>query len=207
VIDNISSVGSTYPMAALDEARGGYWILSANGTGELVLVKFSDWSKTPYPVSYNEYGDNSLIYVPAPYDCLVGMGRGDSGNTVFNVRVCPIVGGVPTAWTKVTPTGTPPADGRAGGQWFKSLGKIVSYVGNGSYVVHHLTLPSPGSLTTGSWAWTSETLVGANGATPSKNPVNTNGSWGRFLEVEAAGCAIFCDGIDQPTQAWRLTGM
>jgi hypothetical protein len=214
VIDNTSSSGSTYPMAAVDEARGGYWLLSANGAGALVFVKFSDWSRTEYPVTYNEYGDNVMVYIPAPWDCLVGLGRGGGGGLQFVMYVCPIVNNVPTAWTQITPAGTPPVYSDAnpgaikcGGQWFKSLQKIVSYVGAGSTGVHKLTPPAPGALTTGQWVWDVETLTGVAGATPSKNPQYQNGSWGRFIEFPSARCAIWCDGIDQPVQAWRLQGM
>lgn len=207
IIDNFPIAGS-YPATAVDEARGGVWVLTGNGHGPLKFLKFSDWSITTFPnVDYNEYGNHSLIYLPAPYDCLVGMGNSGSGGVSRSTWICPIVGDVPQGFTKIEPTGTAPVDRRSGGVWSTILKCIVSYDAAGSYKVHRLTPPSPSALNSGTWTWTSETLIGVAGATPSKNASANNGAWGRFIEVPAARCFIFCDGVEQPVQAWRLSGM
>jgi hypothetical protein len=209
VVDTIQMEGgNNYSTSAVDEARGGVWLLTANGVGPLKFVKFSDWSVTNYPnISYNDYGDHSLVYLPAPFDCLIGMGRSGVGGVEMAVWVCPIVGNVPQGFTKATQSGTPPADRRCGGVWSTILNCIVSYEAAGSRKVHRLTPPSPPAISSGTWAWTSETLIGADGIAPSKNAVADNGAWGRFIEVVAARCFIFCDGVQQPVQAWRLAGM
>lgn len=202
VIDDVGGAAWNYPMAALDNARNGYWVTCAIGTAPLQFVSFTDWAVTSYAgVGYNTYGDNSLVYIPSR-DCLVGFGRAAGDLSIINVYVCPIVAGVPQGFTLVTQVGTAPNDGRCGGNWSDSLGGIVCYVGNGSYQVHLLTPPS-GALT-GSWTWTHQTLTGVSGATPSSNGMN-NGSWGRFIEAPALGCFIWCDSVSQQTQAWRLS--
>lgn len=193
----------SYPSAALDEARGGYWLMTYNGAGPLKFVPFSTFSPTNYAgVEFNAYGDQSLIYVP-PRDCLVAMGRDGSGGVDLSLRVCPIVSGTPQGWTLVTQSGTPPADKRCGGVWSTMLGKIVCYEADGSYTVHKLTVPA--DLTSGTWVWSSETLTGAAGATPSANPTEANGAWGRFVEAPELGCFLWCDSISDAMQAWRLT--
>ncbi|MBC7604002.1 MAG: hypothetical protein H7255_15255 [Ramlibacter sp.] len=198
--------GNSYPQSAVDEGRGGFWYLSGNGNGPLKFVKFSDWSVTPYPgVEYNEYGDQSLIYIPT-LDCLVGLGRSGTGGGNMSVYVCPFVANVPQGFTAVKISGTRPTDARCGGCWSTILEKIVSYQAGGSYVVHMLTPPT-GSLTTGTWAWTSTTMTGAASAVPSRNPLADNGAWGRMIEVPAARCFIWCDSVSQVPQAWRLPGM
>lgn len=207
VVDD-SGVATSYCMSAKDAARGGVWATSYNGASNLRFIKFSDWSVTQYAsTSYNEYGDNNMVYIPE-YDCLVGFGRSGSGGVNMAVRVCPIVGGVPQGWTLVTQTGTPPADRRCGGNWSPKLQKIVCYEAAGSYTVHKLGPTDPGNLTGAAWAWTSETLVGDASATPSKSTAENNGAWGRFVVVNRWGTefCLWCDSVSQVAQAWRLTG-
>lgn len=207
VIDHLSIQGN-YPASAVDETRGGAWVLTGNGNGPLCFVKFSDWSVTRFAgVEYNDYGDHSLIYIPAPYDCLVGLGRSGPGGPDLSIWVCPIVNGTPQRFSRVQFSGSNPGDRRAGGVWSTILKCIVAYEAAGSQKVHRLNLPSPAELTTGLWNWTSETLAGVAGAAPSKNATTNNGIWSRFIEVPKARCFIFCDGVGQPVQAWRLTGM
>lgn len=219
LIDTIPMSGSPsdmghYAQTALDEGRNGIWLTTMHGTGPLKFVGIADWSVTTYGASYGTY-EHNLVYLPAPYDCLVGFGRHNEPNTVFTVFVCPIVNNVPQGFTQVTPTGTPPADGRCGGVWSTLLNCIVSYEAKMSTSVHRLTPPAPGNLTTGTWAWTSETVTGVAGIEPSNAGINTNnglpyienGAWGRFIEVPAARCFIWANGVNAPVQAWRLTGM
>lgn len=200
VVDSLG--GTSYPMVAEDYARGGLWYLSGNGTGPLQFIDFADWSSTTYSgVEYNAYGDQSLIYIPPPYDCLVGMGRDGTGGVNMSVRICPIVAGVPQGFSSITPSGTPPADRRCGGVWSTLLDCIVSYQAAGSATVHKLTIAE----NLASAAWTSETLTGAGGATPGRTSSADNGAWSRFVEVPAAQCFIWCDSVGGPVQAWRLT--
>lgn len=198
--------GDSYPCAATDVGRGGFWFLSGNGNGPLKFVKFADWSQTVYPgVEYNQYGNQRLVHLPAPWDCLVGMGSADTNGVNFSVYVCPLVQGVPQGFQRVMPTGTPPSDGRCGGQWSTLLNCIVSYEAAGSTRVHRLQPPAPAALLTGTWTWTSEQLTGRDGATPSRGA--NNGAWSRFIEVPAARCFIWCDSVTSAVQAWRLSGM
>jgi hypothetical protein len=205
VVNNIS--GGGYPQATRDTTRNGVWYLNANGNAPLTFISFTDWALTNHPKGFNEYGNYSLTYIPEPYDCLVSTGNSGDYGVNMGVYVCPIVGGVPQGFVKVNPTGTRVGDQRAGTCWSTLLNCLVSYEAGGSFTVHKLTPPAPGSLTTGTWTWSSETLNGVSGATPSKNSVTNNGAWGRFIEVPAARCFIWCDGIRAPVQAWRLTGM
>lgn len=214
-IDEIAMGGSasTYPMSALDEARGGYWLLTANGAGPLKFVNAATWAVTNYPgIAYGAYGDHSLIYIPS-LDCLVGMGRGDAGGTIFKVFVCPIVSGVPQGFTEVFPTGTIPTDGRCGGQWSEWHRGIICYVGDGATGVQRLSPPASGSLTAGTWTWTSQTLTGVGGVTPGRPGINTNnglpyagnGTWGRFVEVDyMPGVFLWASSMFTAVQAWHL---
>lgn len=200
--------GTSYPAAALDEARGGFWYLNANGTGPLKFVNMSTWAVTSVGNGYNEYGDHSLTYLPPPYDCLVGMGRSGSGGVDFAMYVARIVANVPQNFVQVSYSGTPPADRRCGGVWSTLLNCLVSYQAAGSSTVHKLTPPGTGSaLTSGTWAFATETLTGVSGATPSRNATADNGAWSRFIEVPDLRCFIWCDSVSGPVQAWRLTGM
>lgn len=192
----------SYPASALDEARGGYWLMAYNGAGPLKFVPFSDYAPTSYSgVEFGAYGDQALIYVPTR-DCLVALGRDGSGGVDLSVRVCPIVSGTPQGWTTVTQSGTAPTDYRCGGVWSTLLGKIVSYAGGGTYTVNTLTVPA--DLTGGTWAWAAQTLTGASGATPSASASN-NGSFSRFVEAAELGCFLWCASINDQVQAWRLT--
>lgn len=145
-----------------------------------------------------------MVYIPER-DCLVAIGRDGGGGVNMSVRVCPIEGGVPQGWTTCTQSGTPPGDRRCGGQWCAPLGAIVSYESSGSSAVHKLTPPA--NLTSGTWAWTSETLTGASGATPATNTATDNGAWSRFVYAAEIGCFLWANSVSKVTQAWRLTGM
>lgn len=213
VLDDVTMAGSSssYPASALDEARGGYWLLTYNGQGPLKFVRFADWSVTSYTgVEYSDYGDQHLIYLPAPYDAIVAIGRTDAGAIAQSLRVSQITGGTPGTFVSITPAGTAPAaagSGKAGGCWSSLLSCIVQYTGDGSYTVFKLTPPAPGSLTSGTWTWSSETLTGVSGATPATRGSDSSGSYSRFIEVSAFRCFLWSDGINNVMQAWRLTGM
>lgn len=197
---------NNYPMAALDESRGGFWALQNNGNGAVNFVRFSDWNESqPGGVGYNDYGDHCLIHIPAPWDMLVGMGRSGSGGVNLSVWAAKITGSSVGTFTQYTYTGTPPTDRRCGGVWSKRLKCIVSYSGNGSAIVHKLLVPR--DLATGSFVWTSETLTGASGATPSTTSGTFNGEWSNMQEAEHLGTMIRCGGINAPVQSWTLRGM
>ncbi|NJK43738.1 MAG: hypothetical protein HC933_05145 [Pleurocapsa sp. SU_196_0] len=206
VLDQIKLVSTTnnYPATALDEARGGYWVLTGNGNGPLAFIRFSDWSQTNYPgVEFNDYGDHSITYCKdaTGREFLIATGRSGPGGTDFSVRVSPIINGVPSPFSVVTPSGTRPKDGR-GSVWSARLNSLVFYEADGSYNVHKLT-PPQGSLTGSGWAWSVRTMSGIDGAVPSRNYV-ANGTWGRFLEIPARGVFIWSDGMQQPVQAWHV---
>lgn len=215
VIDNISMSGASfnYPMACFDSKRNGYWVLNYNGAGGLKFVNPVGWGVTAYASGYSTYGDNALIYIPDPYDCLVGCGR-TSGSGGFAVFVAPLAGGGTPSFTQVSPSGTAPPDiassgGKYGGHWSTLLQQLVSYTSNGGYTVYKLRPPVPPAPVNGSgWAWTSETLTGVGGATPETAELsNGAGPYSRFIEVPAIKCFIWADRMGGPVQAWRLTGM
>lgn len=206
IIDSIG--GTSYPQTARDDGRNGFWYLAGNGNGPLKFVSFTDWSITTHSVSFNEYGDYTLIYVPAPNECLVSIGRNGSGGPNMAVYVSPFASGVPQPFVKVltlTSSDERPLDTRAGGVWSTLLNCIVSYGATGSYKVHKFTPPA-GSLTD-PWTLSFETLTGVGGATPGRSASSDGGAFGRFIEFPAARCFIWCDSVTGPVQAWRLTGM
>lgn len=205
VMAAVNSISNSYPATAVDEARGGVWTTDANGLGGVGFVDFDTWTETRWTgVAFNAYGDQSIVYVPTR-DCLVALGRDGPGGSNMSVRVCPIVGGVPQGWSTVAQSGTPPTDRRCGGVWSTLLGCLVSFESTGSYAVHKLTVPS--DLTGGTWAWTTETMTGVSGATPSQSTTSGNGAWSRFVEAPELGCFLWADSVTGPLQAWRLTGM
>lgn len=207
VIDSLPVITTSYPQTAADNERGGYWALSANGAGGLGFISFDDWAVTTYPsISFSAYGDYSLTYIPAPYDCLFSIGRYGTGGVDQGAFVCPIVGGVPQGFTKISLTGTLPEDKRCGACWSVLLDCLVTYSGGGSYNVTKISPPAVGSLTTGNWVCSTETFTGMAGATPSFSG-GQNGSWSRFIEIPNLRCFVWCDGVSQPVQAWRLEGM
>lgn len=207
LLDVLPSMGTnSYPMSARDPKRGGWWSLSANGNGRTQLRDFATAALLiDSAAAFNEQGDFSMCYVPFPYDMLLAEGLSTAGAGGFNtigVYVCPIVANVPTGWVKVTQSGPYPADQRLGVQWDKDLGKAVSYQGNGSYLLHKLTLPTPANKTSGTYTWATETLAGESGATPANHAGTQNGSWGRWVPT-AFGCGIWANGLSQPVQLWR----
>lgn len=212
----------TYPMAASDYGRRGYWLLATNGNGPLAFIGF-DKVAGEYPVTrfeavgYNEYGGHFMVHIPAPWDCLVAFGPSGSGGVNQTIYVCPIVDDVPTNFFAVTKSGTYPGENGAlvnnsGGVWSPTHQRIVAYEGLGSYDVHGLTPPSPADILSGTWAWTSQTLAGVSGTTPARpgtNPNNgypydENGQWGRFCYVPDLDIFLLANGVEAPVQAWRL---
>lgn len=202
-----NTVASSYPQSALDEARGGYWIAGATGFGGVKFVKFSDWSVTQHAAEYGTYGDNSMVLCKdGTREYIVCMGRNGSGGVNFGVFVCPLSAGVPTNFTQIYPTGTPPVDKRCGGQWSEILKCIVSYEADGSYTLHKLVPPS-GSLTSGEWVWESVVMTAVDGAVPSDTTTTANGAWGRMIEIPSAKTFLWADGVGKPVQSWTLPGM
>lgn len=217
VVDTLASISTSYPSAAHDEARGGFWVMNNNGAGVLGFVSYADWSETTYSITTTGPRDIALIYSP-DRDCLIAIRRLAESISQVGVAVCPIVNDAPQGWVSVSPIGTAPADSRCGGVWSSILGCVVSYQGvpagssdlSAGYIVHKLILPS--DLINGTWQWLTETLTGAGGATPtigkdSNNNNFTNGTWSRFVEVPSARCFLFAASVNGPVQAWRLTGM
>lgn len=213
--------GNAYPMAAPDPARGGFWYLDNNGGNNLRFVKYLDWSVTTYPnTSYGANGDNCLFYMPAPYDCLIGLGP-SADPTLWHIQVCPLINNIPQGWTKATMSGTSPSMLGTGACWSTILSCFVSYEGHDNTTgyfsndVFKLTPPPAANVLTQVWVWTKETLSGYNGTTPFQIEINTNnnqpfhnnGSYGRFLEVPKARCFIWCGSVKGPVQAWSLSGM
>jgi hypothetical protein len=218
-----SDVANGYAQSCVDSTRNCMWTLSGSGAGPLNKITFPNFTKTGFGTGFSSYGDNSLIYLPPPYDCLVSMGKSGDGNIgqYLGVWVSRIVSNIPQPWVFVpsvsgTPKGpgtlnTPvdgPNDPRCGGVWSTILNCIVSYQAAGSYKVHKLIPPAnPANVTTDPWQWQSETLTGVSGATPSNHGHTPQGAWSRFIEVPKARCFIWCDSINQVPQAWRLAGM
>lgn len=177
-------------------------------------INWDTGAVTQHAVGYLDYGDHSMVYIPAPWDCLLAGGRSNSGNTDNRWYVCPIVDGVPSGFTEITPTGTEPTDGRTGMVFDPQQDKLVMHVGgSGGVVVNTLTPPAPGgSLTTG-WAWGAITLTGAGGITPawaintnSGGPYDNNGTWSKFQRVPITpSLSVYSHvgTITQTMQAWR----
>lgn len=201
--------GNGYPAAAADYGRGGYWIMSNNGAGRTTFVSFSDFTRTDYMFEFPSYGEGNLIYIPAPYDCLVMIGTKDSNGVNFSFRVSRIINNAPTSWVAATLINNPISQTRyqSGGVWSEILNCIVSYPARGSYDVYKIIPPSPDDVTTGSWTFETETMTGKAGAVPSDNGKTSDGAWSRFIEHKPSRTFIWCDRWDQPVQAWRLTGM
>ena len=210
VIDDtgLGGVSSSYPASAVDYGRNGIWLLSYTGVGPLKFISLADWSITSHVFDFNAYGDQALIYLPPPYDCILATGRDGSGGVDRSMRVSRIISGVPQAFTSVSVSGTDCPDRRAGGVWCSALNAVVMYGAAGSYTAYKVTPPGTGAtLTSGTWAWTSETLTGNSGATPSHNAVADNGACSRFVYAAELGCFFWCDSINDQVQAWRLTGV
>jgi hypothetical protein len=200
--------GTGYPMVALDAGRGGFWSMNGNGNNGVNFIDFATETITAKGGGYNTYGDNSLVYLPAPYDCLIGFGRASADGVSRRYFVAPNLGGT-IAFTEITSnvTGSPPADSRAGGSWCEPLSCILSYEAVGSTQVHKLTPPAPANILTGTWTWTAETLTGVGGVVPSQCRVTANGSFGRMIYIDRIKCALWLDSILDQVQAFRLTGM
>jgi hypothetical protein len=217
IIDDIAAKYG-YVQTAFDSTRNCFWSLSGNGVGPLNKTSLPGYTVTGFNVDYSSYGDNTMIYLPPPYDCLVSMGKSGDNNIgqYLGIRISKIVNNIPQPWVFLPRvSGSPgtytpaeaPRDPRCGGVWSTILNCIVSYEGGGATKVHKLIPPAPANVTTDTWQWQSETLSGVGGATPSYNGHANNGSWSRMIEVPKARCFIWCDSINQVPQAWRLTGM
>jgi hypothetical protein len=217
IVDDIQ-VWNGYAQSAIDTTRNCIWSLSGKGIGPLNRTSLPGYTVAGFGADYDSYGDNSMVYMPPPYDCLVSMGKSGDGNigTYLGVRVSKIVNDIPQPWVFIsgvsgspgtyTPPGAP-SDPRCGGVWSTILNCIVCYEGGLSAKVHKLIPPAPANVTTDTWQWQSETLSGVGGAVPSYNNHANNGSWSKFIEVPKARCFIWCDSMLQVPQAWRLMGM
>ena len=210
VIDDIAMGGSSvnYAINALDRSRNGFWLLTYGGRGPIKFVSFADFSVTNFSgIEYNDYGDNWLIHLPAPYDTLIGMGRNNSEATGWAYRSSVITSDTPGAFETLTVSGTPPPRSTTGGAWSAKLGAIVCYDGRGSFTVYKLTPPSAANVRarTGTWVWTSETLAGP---TPITYAADTNsGMYGRLQPAPEIGCALLTNSIFEPMQAFGITGL
>lgn len=194
-----------YPSAAHDPSRNGIWLTSYDGSTPLKFISYADWSVSTYGASVGYYGDDCLTYIPGR-DLLVFAGRnaGDKSVWAYSILRC----SDPSSFTTMTVTGTAPPDSTCGMVWSTLLNCLVAYGGHGSSTVYKLTPPPIGEELTGTWTWTSETLTGVSGVSPSQNSIGAAaGTYRRFVEVPNLRCFIWCDGISQPTQAWRLIGM
>lgn len=215
VIDSIPTGGisASYPMTAFDSSRNGWWVLAYNGNGPMFFVDAQNYAMTAYSnAGYNDYGNQCILYLPPPYDFLLGFGN--SGPNGVNMSFWGCLASTPDVpWTNLTanvqlqPGTTLPLEYSCGGCWSTILNAVVMYEAQGSNRVHSLIPPAPANLLTGTWTLASETLAGVGGATPCVNTVANNGAYGRFVEVPAARVFAWCDSISGPVQAWRLANM
>lgn len=214
VIANVATTGSSnnYPMACVDDSRGGYWLTAYNGLGPAFFVKFSDWSMVQSDnIQYNQGSDGCLVTIPAPYDVLIALHRREDGTAPMQVRVAKIVAGMPNYMALVPIVGAAPAElyaSSAGGRWSTLLNCIVVYSGRSSNTVYKLTPPAVGSdMQTATWTWSSETLAGVGGAVAQPAASSQAGDYARFIEFPKLRCFLWASGINAPVQAWRLQGM
>lgn len=227
VIDAIqmgSTTRGTYPMTMKDEAAGLIHVLSYDGVGPMKTIDL----KNNYAVTVNtgvQYAvsqNNNMIHLGAPYNCGVMLGP-DPFNTIagdLSVRVSVKVGGVFQPPVKVAFTGTYPAttgEGSGyGGSWCTPMNYIGIYPGEGT-TVWHLTPPPPDQLTTGTWTFTHETMVGDLGQEPSNPglnpntgftlPYSNNGVWNGFIYIPTIKAFAWHRGKTAPMQSWVLQGM
>lgn len=230
IIDKVNVPGATinqgaYPAGCKDHVRGGTWIANYQGQG-LHFLKHSTLELTAFPgVGFSVYGDQIPVLIPAPWDCLVFMGHDvastSPGGTDIHVRVAKITepGGVLTVdpIVEVFPTGQQCPEYRCGGDWCPDLGFIGSYAGGGSYDLYRLTPPTAANLTTGTWAWSHDTMTGKDGATPSwaglnpntgfTLPYTNNGTWSKFRWIPTLKAFGMCGGMTAPYQLWVPQGM
>lgn len=212
---NLGNTSLNYPSCIEDYARGGWWTLdyTGNSANGLVWTQFGTWAQTTYPgTSFNGSWYNCLVWIPER-SCLVAVGAvGGGGSSGLEIRVCPVVGGVPQGWTLVTTSGTQPNRNRIGGDWVPDRGQIMMHEGNGSSKLHWLTPPA--NLTAGLWAFSEETLTGVLGATPI-TVLNPNS--GFTLPYEAPPmtrmrwsprhkAAIWVNALTRPAQIWTPLG-
>lgn len=208
VINHIPTANS-YPATAQDRQRNGYWIVSQNLAGSICFVSYPNYEVSQFSnVDISVYGGNCITYIPAPYDCLVAIGNiGSSPNLQFAMHVSRIVGGTPQRWQRVTLAGSlETSNGGHGGVWSEILNCIVRYNGGGSNQVARITPPPPADILTQDWTFEYETLTGVDGAVPSFVHIN-NGTWNRFVESKQLRTFLWCGGVGQPVQSWRLRGM
>lgn len=209
VIDSIPTQTS-YPASALDEGRGGYWIVSQNLAGSIFFVNYSDFSQTQFSgVDVPAYGGNCITYIPAPYDCLVAVGSiGTMSNLDLAIHISRIVNGIPQKWQRVNYSGrveTGGANGH-GAVWSEMLGCLVRYEGGGSNQVIRINPPEPENILTQDWVFEYEAFTGVDSAVPSYAHIN-NGTWNRFVESKQLRTFLWCGGVGEPVQSWRLRGM
>jgi len=222
VRDSIATLAASsggYPATAVDEDAGGYWVMGMNGQGGLSLLGWDGSLIASYTgIQFNEQGYYSLLKIPAPWNCLLAFGQATSGyygSNSLGMKVCPLVSNVPQGWTTVTQAGAVPTDVRIGGDWSRILRKVVGMIGGGDTAVKTLTLPSPTSLTSGTYTWTDAALTSGDGSPIAQfgiNPNNglpytNNGSFGRLVEAYHARCLIWWNGVNNRPQAIRLPGM
>lgn len=208
VIDSIPAATS-YPAVTFDSYRGGYWLITQNLSGNLFYVDLPSYNQTAYSgVSISVYGSNCLTYIPPPYDCIVAVGNiGTMSNLQLAIHVSKIVGGIPQRFQIVSLSGSLESSGGGhGAVWSDTLGCLVRYNGGGSNQVSRITPPAPEDIFTQPWVFEYETFTGVDGAAPSYAHIN-NGTWNRFVESKQLRTFLWCGGVGEPVQSWRLRGM
>ncbi len=216
-VTDLPTTGSSnnYIMCAPDVGRRGDWLLPYDGVSPMLFVSWDTGAVTSHAVGYSAYGNHSMVLLPAPWNWLLAGGRANEANNATRWFVCPIVGGVPTGFTEIFPTGTPPSDGRTGLVFDAQRDQIVMKVGGPSdYGVVLLTPPAPGGSHTTGWAFSAKTLTGVGGIAPaweintnSGSPYDNNGTWSKFQPVRITpliNAYAWVGTINKPMQAWRF---
>jgi hypothetical protein len=215
-----TAIAGGYPCACVDEAGTGFYLLDYYGQGPMRHYTFGTVQGQPYNytlvpggASFNSYGNAQMVLKPGANSCLVSTAGAPASGSV-ELRICPIIAGVPQSWTTMNVTGTSPNDSRCGLKWSTILqcfvtinGGTLAGGGTGNATVHRLTPPASGSLITGTWTWTSEVVVGLGGAILSRSRVADNGTWGNLVELPKCGTLVFCNSIFDKMQALTLQGM
>lgn len=203
---NPPPIPGAYGAAAYDSKRNRVWYVPDGAHEQMNFLDLSEATRTWRSIGVStwtpNHGQQLIAYVPEK-DLLVSLYGGPYYSYQPGLFVCPLAES-PLRFVQVwdgTSVGEPGIG--TSFDWCPETGKFYAYNGRGVSDVFVFTPPS-GDWLTQPWTHAKQTLVGANGATPSYHGNNGGGGvYGRFRYVPPLRSFGWCDRPGDVFQLWR----
>lgn len=199
-IDSSSiSPGTLTFKTMVQEPDGSFWWLGGGYVPQIARITQTGLI-TKYPVSIN----TGNYFSGGVFGSRIIALNGDFGSgtqlRLLNLAEVEAGGSDATVWRIPRVTGLP-ADGANGLRWCPDLQRFAAMSGDSPNKIYWLKPPA--DAWSGTWVWSSETLVPARGAAPR---TLVNGSHGRFVWCAPIKCFLWASGANNAMQAYRPLG-